>query len=401
MAWNESGNGKDPWKRDGEEPIELDKIVQEWQRRFRGLFGGGGGGGGGSGPGGAGGFVLVVLLLVAWGLTGFYRVDEAERGIVQHFGAYKETTLPGLHWHWPYPIETAQLVNTIAISNYAYRTEMLTADEQYVFVDMVVQYRRTDPVKYSFEVVEPDQTLQDVTESALREVVGTTMLDVLVTGRRDEIASRTREVLQATIDIYGAGITVTSVSLETVNYPQAVQSAVDDAQKARNDSERFGLEADAYANDVVPRARGDAVRVLEDARGYRDRVVADAQGEAARFEALLTEYQKAPRVTRDRLYIEAIEEVYGNSAKVIVDSEGSGNLMYLPLDQIMKQEGRSGAPVSPIGRLILSRRRRCRGRCRPMTKIGNGGYDNEQRKIRRRGFSRPGLRYSRSVRVHG
>ncbi len=337
MAWNESGNGKDPWKRDGEEPIELDKIVQEWQRRFSSLFGGGGGRGG---TGGAGGFVLVVVLLVAWGFTGFYRVDEAERGIVQHFGAYKETTLPGLHWHWPYPIETAQLVNTIAISNYAYRTEMLTADEQYVFIDMVVQYRRTDPVKYSFEVVDPDLTLQDVTESALREVVGTTMLDVLVTGRRDEIASRTREVLQATIDLYGAGIAVTSISLETVNYPQAVQGAVDDAQKARNDSERYGLEADAYANDVVPRARGDAVRVLEDAKGYRDRVIADAQGEAARFEALLTEYMKAPRVTRDRLYIEAIEEVYGNSSKVIVDSEGSGNLMYLPLDKLMNQGAR-------------------------------------------------------------
>jgi membrane protease subunit HflK len=342
MAWNESGNGKDPWKRDGEEPIELDKIVQDWQRRFSSLFGGGGGGGA-AGSGGTGGLILVVVLLVAWGLTGFYRVDEAERGIVQRFGAFKETTLPGLHWHWPYPIETAELVNTIAISNYAYRTEMLTADEQYVFVDMVVQYRRTDPVKYSFEVVEPDQTLQDVTESALREVVGTTMLDVLVTGRRDEIASRTREVLQATIDIYGAGITVTSISLETVNYPQAVQAAVDDAQKARNDSERFGLEADAYANDVVPRARGDAVRVLEDARGYRDRVIADAQGEAARFEALLTEYKKAPRVTRDRLYIEAIEEVYGNSSKVIVDSEGSGNLMYLPIDQLMDRPGRTGS----------------------------------------------------------
>jgi membrane protease subunit HflK len=218
---------------------------------------------------------------------------------------------------------------------------MLTADEQYVFVDMVVQYRRTDPVKYSFEVVEPDLTLQDVTESALREVVGTTMLDVLVTGRRDEIASRTREVLQATIESYGAGITVTSISLETVNYPQAVQAAVDDAQKARNDSERYGLEADAYANDIVPRARGDAVRVLEDARGYRDRVIADAQGEAARFEALLTEYKKAPRVTRDRLYIEAIEEVYGNSAKVFVDSEGSGNLLYLPLDKIINQSDRS------------------------------------------------------------
>lgn len=344
MAWNESGNGKDPWKRDGEEPIELDKIVQDWQRRFSRLFGGKGGGS--RGGGGAGGFILVILVIVAWGLTGFYRVDEAERGIVQQFGAYEETTLPGLHWHWPYPIETVQLVNTIAISNYAYRTEMLTADEQYVFIDMVVQYRRTDPVKYSFEVVDPDQTLQDVTESALREVVGTTMLDVLVTGRRDEIASRTREVLQATIDIYGVGITVTSISLETVNYPQAVQSAVDDAQKARNDSERFGLEADAYANDVVPRARGEAVRVLEDARGYRDRVIADAQGEAARFEALLTEYTKAPRVTRDRLYIEAIEEVYGNSSKVIVDSDGSGNMMYLPLDQLINRERRAGTGES-------------------------------------------------------
>jgi len=342
MAWNESGNGKDPWKRDGDGPNDLDQIVQEWQKRFSGIFGRGGGSGGGGGSGAAGGFVLIIVLLVAWGLTGFYRVDEAERGVVQRFGAYTETTLPGLHWHLPFPIEAVDLVNTIAVSNYAYRTEMLTADEQYVFIDMVVQYRRADPVKYSFEVVEPDLTLQDVTESALREVVGTTMLDVLVTGRRDEIASRTREVLQATIDLYGAGITVTSISLETVNYPQAVQAAVDDAQKARNDSERYGLEADAYANDIVPRARGDAVRILEDARGYRDRVIADAQGEAARFEALLTEYKKAPRVTRDRLYIEAIEEVYGNSSKVLVDSDSSGNLMYLPLDQLMNRSGRSG-----------------------------------------------------------
>lgn len=341
MAWNESGNGKDPWKRDGDGPNDLDQIVQDWQKRFSGIFGGGGGGRGAGG--GAGGFVLLVVLLVAWGLTGFYRVDEAERGVVQRFGAYTETTLPGLHWHLPFPIEMVDLVNTIAVSNYAYRTEMLTADEQYVFIDMVVQYRRADPVKYSFEVVEPDLTLQDVTESALREVVGTTLLDVLVTARRDEIASRTREVLQATIDLYGAGITVTSISLETVNYPQAVQVEVDDAQKARNDSERYGLEADAYANDIVPRARGDAVRILEDARGYRDRVVADAQGEAARFEALLFEYKKAPRVTRDRLYIEAIEEVYRNSSKVLVDSESSGNLMYLPLDQLMNRSDRSGA----------------------------------------------------------
>ncbi len=342
MAWNEPGNGKDPWKRDGEEPTDLDQIARDLQRRFGSILGGSAGTGGG-----AGGIVLLVLLLVAWGLTGFYRVDEAERGVVQRFGAYTQTTLPGLHWHLPFPIETVDLVNTIAISNYAYRTEMLTADEQYVFIDMVVQYRRADPVKYSFEVVEPDLTLQDVTESALREVVGTSTLESLVTGRRDEIASRTRDVLQATIDLYGAGITVTSISLETVNYPQAVQADVDDAQKARNDSERYGLVADAYANDIVPRARGDAVRILEDARAYRDRVIADAQGEAARFEALLVEYTKAPRVTRDRLYIEAIEEVYGNSAKVLMDSEGSGNLMYLPLDKLMEQSGRAPSNVEP------------------------------------------------------
>lgn len=338
MAWNEQGNGKDPWKRDGDEPNDLDQIVQDWQRRFGSILGGGRGRGGG----GAGGIVLAVVLLIAWGLTGFYRVDEAERGVVQRFGAYTVTTMPGLHWHWPFPIETVGLVNTTAISNYAYRTEMLTADEQYVFIDMVVQYRRSDPVKYSFEVIEPDMTLQDVTESALREVVGTSTLESLVTGRRDEIASRTQEVLQATIDNYGVGtgITVTSISLETVNYPQAVQAAVDDAQKARNDSERYRLEADAYANDVIPKASGNAERMLEDARAYRDRVVADAQGEAARFEALLAEYQKAPRVTRDRLYIEAIEEVYGNSAKVLMDKEGSGNLLYLPLDKIINQSVR-------------------------------------------------------------
>ena len=338
MAWNEDGNGKDPWRGDGNQPNDLDQIVQEWQKKLGRIFGGAGGG---SGGGGAGAVVLVLVLAGAWLLTGFYRVDEAERGVVQRFGGYTETTLPGLRWHFPYPVETVDLVNTTAISNYAYRTEMLTADEQYVFIDMVVQYRRSDPVKYSFEVVDPEMTLQDVTESALREVVGTTTLEQLVTARRDEIASRTQQVLQDTMDMYGegTGITVTSISLETVNYPQAVQAAVDDAQKARNDSERFILEADEYANDIIPKARGEAARVLEDAQAYRDRKIADAEGEAARFESLLTEYQKAPRVTRDRLYIEAVEEVYGNSAKVLMDTDGSGNLLYLPLDQIMKRSG--------------------------------------------------------------
>ena len=341
MAWNEPGNGKNPWNRDDHEPNDLDKIVQSWQNRLSGLLGGTS-----RGTGGGGGYFLVIFVLVAWGLTGFYRVDEAERGVVQRFGAYTETTLPGLHWHIPFPIETVMVVNAIVVTDYAYRTEMLTADEQYVFIDMVIQYRRSDPVEYSFEVFEPELTLQDVTESALREVVGTSELEDLVTGRREEIASRTREVLQSTLDIYKAGITVTSISLKNVNYPQGVQAAVDDAQKARNDSERYLLEADAYARDVVPKAHGNAARLLEDARAYRERVIADAEGESARFESLLTEYQKAPRVTRDRLYIDAVEEVYRNSNKVILDSEGSGNLLYLPIDKLIEGGGNRYPPVN-------------------------------------------------------
>lgn len=346
MGWNDSGNGKDPWKRDDEEPNDLDQIVQHWQRRLGRLLGGGSGGGRAAG-GGGGGYALIILLLVAWAATGFYRVDEAERGVVQRFGAYTVTTLPGWHWHIPYPVETVDMVNAFAVSNYAYRTEMLTADEQYVYIDMVVQYRRTDPVKYSFEVMEPEQTLQDVTESALREVVGTTTLEVLVTTNRDQIASRTSEVLQNTLDNYGAGITVTSISLETVNYPSSVQDAVDDAQKARNDSERYELEADEYARDVVPKARGKAARILQDAKAYHDRVIADAEGEAARFEALLTEYQKAPRVTRERLYIDALEDVYGRSNKVFLDAKDSGNLLYLPIDKMLQQG--SNRPASSTG----------------------------------------------------
>jgi membrane protease subunit HflK len=341
MSWNESGNGKDPWKRDDDEPNDLDQIVQNWQKRLGALFGGGSGGSGGSGSGG--GFFLAFLLVVAWLITGFYRVDEAERGVVQRFGAYTETTLPGLHWHIPYPIEVVDKVNANAVSNFPYSTEMLTADEQYVFIDMVVQYRRTDPVKYSFEVDNPEGTLEDVTESALREVVGTSELEVIIAARRDEIGARTRDVLQNTLDSYGAGLTVTSISLETVNYPSAVQDAVDDAQKARNDSERYVLEADAYARDIVPKARGDAARMIQDAEAYRERVIADAEGEASRFEALLTEYEKAPEVTRERLYIDAIEEVYGRSNKVFLDSSGSGNLLYLPVDQLMRQGARGSA----------------------------------------------------------
>ena len=337
MAWNEPGNGKDPWNRGDKEPNDLDQIVQNLQRRLRSLLGGAGGGGSsGRAPGGAGGYILIVLLLIAWAATGVYRVDEAERGVVQRFGAYTDTTMPGLHWHLPLPIESVDIVNTNAVQNFPFRTEILTADEQYVFIQMVVQYRRTDPVKYSFEVVDPEATVKDVTESALREVIGTSELETVVTGERDRIANRTLETLQATLDQYEAGITITSVSIIVLDYPQDVQAAVNDTQKATNDSARFQLEAQKYARDIIPRARGDAQRIILDAQAYKDRVIRDADGNASRFVALLTEYQKAPRVTRDRLYIEAIEEVYGNTNKVLLDSEGSGNLLYLPIDKLIQ-----------------------------------------------------------------
>ena len=334
MAWNDSGNGKDPWDDDNNEPNDLDRIVQGWQRKLASIVGGGRGA---SAPGSAGAYVMIVLLAVAWGLTGFYRVDAAERGVEQRFGAYTVTTLPGLHWHVPYPVEVVDIVNINEIDNFPYQTEMLTADRNYVFIQMVVQYRRTDPVAYSFKVVDPESTLQDVTESALREVVGTSTLIRLVTEQRDQIAPRTQEIVQSTLDVYEAGIVVTSISLEDLDYPGAVQEAVDDAQQAENDSSRYVLEADTYEKDILPRALGSAARVRLDAEGYRERVTRDALGEASRFEALLTEYQKAPRVTRDRLYLEAIEQIYGASNKVFIDSQsGAGNLLYLPLDQLVR-----------------------------------------------------------------
>ena len=342
MSWNESGNGKDPWKGGGNQPDDLDKIIEGWQKKINAILGGKKSDGNVTKmPGGNSGTSLILIFFfVAWAFTGLYRVDQAERGVVQRFGAYTETTFPGLHWHIPFPIESVDIVNTGIVTDYGFSTEILTADEQYVFVQMVVQYLREDPVKYSFEVINPEGTLEDLTESALREVVGTSSLEVLVNERRDEIGPKTQVVLQSTLDAYKSGISVTSINLEKLDYPRAVQDAVDDTQKARNDSDRFILEAEKYAQDLIPRARGAAQRILQDAEAYRDRVIADAEGQANRFLALLNEYEKAPQVTRDRLYLDAVEEVYKNSNKVILDSQGSGNLLYLPIDKLMNDSGR-------------------------------------------------------------
>ncbi|MEM7431361.1 MAG: FtsH protease activity modulator HflK [Pseudomonadota bacterium] len=340
MAWNESGNGKDPWKRRGEEPNDLDDIVKQWQNRLGKILGGGGGGKGGD-KGAGGGYALIILLILAWAFTGLYRVDEAERGVVQRFGAYTVTTNPGLRWHMPFPIETVDIVNIEEVKESNFETEMLTADEAYVYIDMTVQFRRSSAEKYLFEVEDPETILGNITESALRGVVGTSSLELLIGERREQIPARTLEELQATLDAYNTGLTVSSINLNVVDYPRSVQAAVDDTQKARNDADRYQLEAETYANEILPVARGEAERIMQNAEAYRQKMIADAEGQSQRFLALLTEYQRAPRVTRDRLYIEAIEEVYGNSNKVILDADGSGNLMYLPLDQLINRAGQS------------------------------------------------------------
>jgi len=349
MAWNESGNGKNPWDngRGNDGPPDLDKIVREWQKRINGVFGGGNKGPGSdgtaiNGPGGPLVALLLVILVAGWAFTGLYTVDNAERGVVLRFGAYAATTQPGLSWHIPWPIEEVLKVNVAGINNYNQQTRMLTADENIVEVDLVVQYLKSDPAAYLFNVRDADATLSDASESAIREVIGQYKMDFVLLEGRAQIAAETKNVIQTALDEYGAGLVVTTVNLQDVNFPVQVEAAVQDAIKAREDRERLSFEAQSYANDILPKARGEAARRLLDADGYKERVIADAQGETSRFTQLLGEYEKAPRVTRDRLYIESIESVYSNSNKVLLDAEGSGNLLYLPVDQLMKQNSESG-----------------------------------------------------------
>jgi membrane protease subunit HflK len=355
VAWNESGNGRNPWDRrggDGKGPPDLDRIVRDWQLRLSRLFKGGRGAtvGGGSGPG-----WIIGLVVFGWLATGWYRVDDAERGVVLRFGKFVSTTLPGLRWHLPWPVERVELVNVNEINPFNKQTRMLTADENIVDVDLVVQYQKAEPVKYLFNVRDPEGTISDVSESAIREIIGKSKMDFALGEGRAEIALRTEELIQQTLDEYATGIKVTKVNLQDVNFPDQVDAAVQDAIKAREDRERLAFEAQAYANDILPKARGEAARRLADAEAYKARVTADAQGEAARFETLLKEYEQAPAVTRERLYIEAVEDVLARSNKVLIDSNGTGNMIYLPIDKILENRTTlpatsatgSARPVSP------------------------------------------------------
>ena len=353
MAWNESGGNnsggkRNPWgggNKPDQGPPDLDEVVRNLQKRLSALFGGSGGGravSGGTGPGrnlSIG--TIALVLLVVWGLTGFYQVDAAERGLVFRFGKHVGTTMPGPRWHLPWPIESKQVVNIQTIESFTETTRMLTSDENMVDINLEVQFRRASPLEYAFNVAKPDDTLEEVSESAIREIIGRSKLDEVLESGRQEIVARTKELIQRTLDAYKIGIEVTTVNLQDVKVPNEVAPAQQDAIKAREDRDRLSLEAQAYSNDLIPRARGSAVRLTQDAQAYRAAKVADAEGESQRFTKLVTEYERAPAITRERLYIETIEAVLAASKKVIVDMDGNGQVIYLPLDKILEQNRRA------------------------------------------------------------
>jgi len=380
MAWNEPGGGKDkdPWsggKGSGNQgPPDLDEVVKKMQEKFGALFGGGGSGGraqgGSSGPklGSFGIGLILVVIAAAWALYGFYTVDEGKRAVVLEFGKYQKTTMPGLQWIAP-GIQSYEIVDVenVRDARIGYRSDtmggrraasvkeeslMLTQDENIVDIHLAVQYKIKSASDYVFKVVDPDETLRQATESALRETVGKKDLEDILTKDRAVLTSTVREQTQAILDHYETGLLITSVNMQDAQPPEQVQAAFDDAVKAREDLERLKNEATAYKNDVVPRAEGKAQRMVEDAKAYKEQVIAKAKGEVSRFLQILSEYKKAPEVTRKRLYVDAIESVMDNTSKILVDVKSGNNLIYLPLDKIMNNGARSSSqtsrPIEPI-----------------------------------------------------
>ena len=343
MAWNEPGGGnnkpRDPWGGGDQGPPDLDEALKKLQQKLGGLFGGRSGGSGGAAGGSSGGFsgsllgVLAVLALVVWGLMGFYQVDQQERAVVLRFGKYLETVQPGLQWNPPV-IDEVIKINTTRVRAVSFSEIMLTRDENIVEVKLSVQYVIDNPTAFVLEVRDPENSLRHASQSALRHVVGDTTMNLVLTGGRAQIAQEVSERLQSYLNLYETGIRVSKVTVDESKPPTQVQQAFDDVIKAREDEERVKNEAQAYANGIVPEARGAAQRVLEEAMAYKEQVIANAEGEAQRFTKLLVEYQKAPEVTRERLYLSAVQEVLGNNNKVLVDVEGGNNMMYLPLDKL-------------------------------------------------------------------
>jgi membrane protease subunit HflK len=355
MGWNEppgGDKGKDPWgnRGNGEGPPDLDEIVRKMQQGLGGIFG--------KRPGSVGNndgstlpWVLGIILLLIWTAYDIsYVIDQQERGVVLRFGAHVETLLPGLNFRFPRPVEKVYKVNVGQVRSITHKATMLTQDENIVDVEVAVQWQIGDANDYLFNVFSPSSTLRQVTESAVREVIGKNVLDFVLTEGRSEIAEKQRALIQETLNDYKSGIKVLSVEMQPAKPPDEVKAAFDDAIKAREDEQRLVNESEAYRNDIIPRARGAAARLREEANGYKARIIAKAEGEASRFDQLYAEYQRAPAVTRQRLYLDAIENVFSNTNKVLMDNEGGGNsLMYLPIDRLLEKGGVRQSPAIPQG----------------------------------------------------
>jgi len=365
MAWNDPqwGNKGSGNKNSG--PPDLDELWRRFNERLNGLFGNktkGGEPGGGLSDGlpGGGNLVglLIGLLVLVWVASGFYIVDTGQRGVVLRFGKYVETTEPGPRWHLPWPIESREVVNVdqVRTVEIGYRTNvknkilkeslMLTDDENIIDLQFAVQYILKDPKEFLFVNRSPEDTVLQVAETAMREIVGKNKMDFVLYEGRADIAARAKTLMQQILDRYKTGISVSQVTLQNIQPPEQVQAAFDDAVKASQDRERLKNEAEAYSNDVVPRARGVASRLKEEAQGYKQSVIANAEGEASRFAQIFTEYQKAPQVTRQRIYLDTMQTVMNNTSKVIVDQKGGNSLLYLPLDKLQQivSQPYSGAP---------------------------------------------------------
>lgn len=355
MPWKEPGKGdKDPWSSGGQQPPDLEEVFRNVNNRLRSLFGGGrksGGVGGGSGGGSL--FTILVVGLILWaGWDAVHIIDEAEQGVVLRFGAYNRTLSPGINLTLPRPIETMYKVNVSSVRSLEDRANMLTADENLVEINYKIQFRVASAQDFLFRVRDPESTVRDAAESALRESVGTSRLDAILEGtKREAVRLEAFRVLQETLDRYQAGVLVTQFNFTDVNVPAQVREAYSDVIRAREDRERFIEEARVHANSVIPEARGQAARVLQEAEGYKAATVALAEGEAQRFSLLLDEYSKAPEITRKRLYLQTMESVFGRSRKVLLDADNSGNVLYLPLDQLTGSGSRAAMPplVAPDG----------------------------------------------------
>lgn len=339
------------WGQNNDGPPDLEELWRRFNKRI-GSFGQKGNGSGGDNNSSGrlppiGGGIVIVIALLLWAASGIYIVDASERGVVFQFGRYLETTQPGPHWHIPWPVGSKEIVNVSEVRTIevGYRNNarnkvpnealMLTDDENIVDLQFAVQYVRTNPEDYLFYNRDPDQAVKQMAESAIREIVGKSKMDFVLQEGREELAINARDLMQSVLDRYQTGITVSQVTMQNAQPPDQVQAAFDDAVKAKQDQERQKNEGQAYYNDVVPKAQGAAARLLQEAEAYRGRVIAAAEGEASRFESVLNEYSKAPKVTRERMYLDTMQSIFTNATKVFIDQKDNSNLLFLPLDKLI------------------------------------------------------------------